>query len=80
MGNNNKLGNIHKDYNNVKLINKNFYNSIIKETYDFIYVYKSLHRYCNSNITMKNKIDKLLNCLNENGYLYIIIILEKMII
>ena len=65
------LRNILKNYNNVKLINKNFYNTEINDKYDFIYVHKSLHRYCNSNITMKNKINKLLSCLKKDGYLYI---------
>lgn len=65
------LKNILKDYDNVTLVNENFYNTITKDKYDFIYVHKSLHRYCNSNITMKNKINKLLSSLNKNGYLYI---------
>ena len=55
---------------NINLINENFYKTKIKDKYDFIYVYKSLHRSCNQDIKMDEKIKKLLSCVKDNGYIY----------
>ena len=40
----------------IEVINENFYTSNSNKKYDFIYVHRSLHRDCNSNLTIEQKI------------------------
>ncbi len=56
---------------NIEVINENFYTSNSNKKYDFIYVHKSLHRDCNSNLTIEQKIKKLQNSVKTNGSIYI---------
>lgn len=55
----------------VKCVNKNFYTSKAYKKYDHVYVYKSLHRECNNSISIKDKVNKLIKAVNENGSIYI---------
>lgn len=56
---------------NVEVINDNFYTSKSNRKYNFIYVHKSLHRDCNSVLTIEQKIKKLQNSVKTNGSIYI---------
>lgn len=49
----------------------NYYEQETTSTYDFVFVYKSLHRNLNNNICMKQKIKKLQSSVNDKGSLYI---------
>lgn len=64
-----------KNYNKVKdkieVKNKNFYESIIEEKYDFVYCYRSSHEKHNKKIPMKTNIRKLLSSVKDDGYIYI---------
>ena len=51
--------------------NENFYNCKSTKLYDGIFVYESLHRDINSNITLLEKINRLKDALKPNGQLYI---------
>lgn len=55
----------------IKYHNLNFYNQNDIDTYDFVYIYKSLHRSCNADISMEHKIKKLQESVNSNGEIYI---------
>ena len=45
--------------------------SKIKDKYDFVYCYRSLHESHNKKIPMKRKIRKLLSSVKDDGYIYI---------
>ena len=51
--------------------NENFYNCKSTKLYDGIFVYESLHRDTNSNLTLFEKINRLKDVLKPNGHLYI---------
>lgn len=55
----------------IKYHHLNFYNQNDIDTYDFVYVYKSLHRNCHADISMEHKIKKLQKSVNSNGEIYI---------
>ena len=51
--------------------NGSFYNCKSTKLYDGIFVYESLHRDTNSNLTLFEKINRLKDVLKPNGHLYI---------
>ncbi|MEE0965875.1 MAG: hypothetical protein U0L85_02365 [Bacilli bacterium] len=55
----------------IEVINENFYTSNSNKKYDFIYVHRSLHRDCNSKLTIEQKIKKLQKAAKINGSIYI---------
>ena len=55
----------------VKYFNMSFYKQENLNRYDFVHVYKSLHRKCHADITMQYKIKKLQEAVNDEGELYI---------
>ncbi|MBE6150532.1 MAG: hypothetical protein E7162_01770 [Firmicutes bacterium] len=60
-----------KHNNNIKIINKNFYEERIEKKYDFVFCYRSLHEKNNKHIPMNRKLRKLLSSVKDNGYIYI---------
>ena len=55
----------------VKYFNKNFYKQNDVNTYDFVHVYKSLHRKCHADMTVQYKIKKLQESVSDDGEIYI---------
>jgi hypothetical protein len=66
----NRLAN-EKISDNVSYYNKNYYLEKLEYAYDFVFVYKSLHRNHNKDILMKEKINKILTSVANNGYVFI---------
>lgn len=59
-----------KEYS-IKYYNTNYYLDNSKKKYDFVYVYKSLHRNSNEDISMLDKVNRLLDSVSDGGFIYI---------
>lgn len=61
----------------IKIVNKNFYETKVEDRYEFVYCYRSLHERHNKDIPLKRKVRKLLSSVKEGGYVYIFYHLAK---